>query len=196
MHHRGDFMKPRRTWMAVLVVLFASSTLAAGELVLYGGAQKPGKLTWSEATDAPDDLLDGEYGETMGLRLSAGRVFGFEQNISFTPHFAKSGVRAFQTDSNLLLQAPGKVVPYLTAGMGMIRTWGQEMDPEMDPADIAAFAFNLGTKFTLNYGGGIKFRRLLGPIGLNVDVRGYTIPDARDDSLHIIQTSAGLVITW
>ena len=118
-----------------------------------------------------------------------------EQTISFTPQFGKPGVKAIQTDSNLLIQAPGKVVPYVTAGVGLIRTWGQERIGS-GPKKIAAFAFNLGTKFAINYGGGIKVRRLIGPLGLNVDVRGYTILNARDTSLHLIQTSAGLVFTW
>ena len=57
-------------------------------------------------------------------------------------------------------------------------------------------AFSFGKTFSINYGGGLKLRRLMGPIGLNVDVRGYTLPDVRDGSLHFIQTSAGLVISW
>jgi len=189
-------MKISRIWLVAVFVLFASSSLLAGEFVLYGGTQKAGKLTWSEATDAPSDLFDGDFGGTMGARFSAGRVIGMEQSISFTPQFGKPGVKAFQTHSNLLIQAPGKIVPYVTAGIGFVRTWGQELPSDLDPEKIAAFAFNLGTKFSVNYGGGIKVRRLLGPLGLNVDVRGYTIPNARDTSLHIIQTSAGLVFTW
>jgi hypothetical protein len=189
-------MKISKIWLSAAVVLFTSSTLLAGEFVLYGGAQKPGTLTWSEATDAPSDLFDGEFGGTIGARFSAGRVIGFEQNVSYTPKFGKSGVRAFQTDSNLLIQAPGKVVPYATAGIGIITTWGQELPSDLDPEDIAAFAFNIGTKFSVNYGGGIKVRRLLGPVGISFDVRGYTIPDAHNATLHIIQTSAGLAVNW
>ena len=189
-------MKISKIWLSAAFVFFASSTLLAGEFVLYGGAQKAGELTWSEATDAPADLFDGEFGGTMGARFSAGRVIGFEQNVSYTPKFGKSGVRAFQTDSNLLIQAPGKVVPYATAGIGIITTWGQELPSDLDPEQIAAFAFNIGTKFSLNYGGGVKVRRLFGPIGINIDVRGYTIPDVYDGTLHIIQTSAGLTFSW
>ena len=192
----GEYMKISKAWPSVIAVLFASSSLLAGEFVLYGGAQKPGKLTWSEATSVPEDLNEGQFGGIIGGRFSAGRVIGFEQNISFSPRFGKPGVKALQTDSNLLLQAPGKIVPYVTAGIGLVRTWGQELPSDLDPAKIAAFAYNLGTKFSINYGGGIKVRRLLGPIGINADVRGYTIPDARDGALHILQTSAGLVFTW
>ncbi|HTY63573.1 MAG TPA: hypothetical protein VMG30_15100 [Acidobacteriota bacterium] len=189
-------MKVSMVSLSVIVILFASSTLLAGDFVLYGGAQKAGKLTWSGATGIPSDLFDGDFGGTFGARFSAGRAIGFEQNLSYTSKFGKPGVKAFQADSNLLIQAPGKIVPYVTAGVGLVTTWGQEMPSDLDPAKIAAFAFNIGTKFTINYGGGIKVRRFLGPVGLNIDVRGYTIPNAHDTTLHIIQTSAGLVFTW
>jgi hypothetical protein len=183
-------------FFGVVCVLIVTSTLHAGEAVLYGGVQKPGKLDYSAAAEIPESLLEGTSGGMYGVRFSGGGPFGFEQNISFSPRFAVSGVRAFQMDTNLLLQAPGRIVPYATAGIGFIVTWGQGSREEMSPAEIAAHAFSFGRQFSLNYGGGIKVRRLMGPVGLNADFRGYTIPSARDGSLNFIQTSLGLVFTW
>ena len=177
-------------------ILIAASSLQAGELVLYAGAQKPGKLTFDSATEIPRDMLEGGYGGTYGIRLSSGRVIGMEQNFSFSPRFGRSGVHAFQMDTNLILQAPGKVVPYVTAGIGYIRTWGQNYPEDLDPVKLATFAFNIGNEFALNYGGGLKIRRALGPVGLNFDVRGYTVPSARDGSLNFIQMSIGPVFKW
>ncbi|MDI9613721.1 MAG: hypothetical protein QM330_11850 [Acidobacteriota bacterium] len=182
--------------MTLVFVLSAASLLTAGEAVFYGGAQKPGKLTFDGASEAPQELLEGDFGATMGARFSGGSVLGFEQNISFSPRFAKQGVKAFQMDSNLILQVPGRVAPYATAGIGFIRTWSPDSDPEESLEDLAAAAFGFGTKFTANYGVGIKLRRLLGPLGFNIDVRGYRIPNARDGSLHFTQTTAGFVISW
>jgi hypothetical protein len=99
-------------------------------------------------------------------------------------------------DSNLLLQAPGKVVPYATAGIGFIVTWGQDFPDEPDPEKTAAAAFSLGAKFSFNYGGGIKLRRIVGPLGFGFDLRGFTVPNAREGSLNFIQMSFGAVITW
>ena len=130
----------------------------------------------------------------MGVRFSTGRMIGFEQNIGYSPRFAKPGVKSFQMDSNFLVQAPGKVVPYATVGIGFIRTWSNDLS--LDAEDIAAYLFGFGTKFSINYGGGVKVRRLLGPLGFNVDVRGYTVPDVYSGTLNIIQTSLGAVITW
>ena len=32
----------------------------------------------------------------------------------------------------------------------------------------------IGTKFAINYGGGVKLRKLAGPLGFRIDARGYT----------------------
>jgi hypothetical protein len=127
------------------------------------------------------------------------------QSIGYSPQFAKPGVRAFQTDSNLLIQLPGKIVPYGTFGIGLVRSWGQDDFPtSLNPGEIAAFVFSVGNNFAVNYGGGLKLRRLWGPLGINFDVRGYTLPgfEAATENfttkkgLTFVQTTAGLVITW
>jgi hypothetical protein len=190
-------MKISKLFICCLFLLLTVSSLKAGEVILYGGAQKPGQLSFStEDAEVAKDMLDGGFGSTFGLRFSGGRFLGFEQNISFSPRFARGGVHAFQMDTNLVLQAPGKVTPYATAGIGFIYTWGQNYPEDLDPAKIASFAFNFGREFAFNYGGGIKLRRALGPVGLNFDVRGYTIPSARDGSLNFIQTSIGMVFNF
>jgi len=181
---------------SILVILVGASSLFAGDLILYGGSQNPGELTWSSAANVPEDLLNGDFGGTMGARFSAGRMMGFEQNISYSPRFAKPGVKSFQMDSNFLVQAPGKIVPYATVGIGFITTWGKDFPSDLNAEDVAAFLFDFGTKFSVNYGGGVKVRRLLGPLGFNVDVRGYTIPNVYSGTLNIIQTSLGVVLTW
>jgi hypothetical protein len=189
-------MKAKTVIICGILLLLSVSSLQAGEMVLYAGSQKPGKLTFDEASELPGDLFEGGYGSTFGARFSGGKIIGFEQNLSFSPRFARSGVHAFQMDSNLLLQAPGKIVPYATAGLGFIVTWGQDTPDELNPVEIANYAFSMGKEFSFNYGGGLKLRRLLGPMGFNFDVRGYTIPSARDGSLNFIQMSLGAVFTF
>lgn len=190
-------MRALKIFLCSAIILASISTLYAGEAILFGGTQKPGKLEFnSDVVSVPVDMLEGGYGSTYGFRYSKGGIIGIEESISFSPRFARGGVRAFQMDTNLLVQAPGRVAPYATAGIGFIATWGQNFPDEADPVEMASFAFNLGREFTINYGGGIKFRRCLGPMGFDFDVRGYTIPSARDGSLNLIQTSLGLVFTW
>ena len=189
-------MKLRSILLTAAIILAAASSLQAGEIILYGGTQKPGKLKFSSVSEIPEQLLEGDWGGTFGVRFSGQRVLGFDQNISYSPRFAKKGIKAFQMDSNLLLQAPGNVVPYATAGVGFIVTWGKDIQENSVPEEIAAAAFTFGPDFTVNYGGGLKLRRIAGPLGLNVDLRGYTVPNARDGSLNFIQVSFGAVFTW
>jgi hypothetical protein len=196
-----------------VVLLFVAAPLTAGEAIIYGGSQKPGTVSWGEASpiNVIGNLRDlkGDFGGTLGIRYSAGRVIGFEQNIGFSPSFGTSGIKAFYTGSNLLVQAPGKIVPYGSVGVGLFRTWGTNPvdldDPQIDAGKIAQFAFDFGTSFAVNYGGGVKVRNLWGPLGINVDVRGFTLPNVsvnvdgrklEDQSLSLIQTTAGLVISW
>jgi hypothetical protein len=179
-----------------IFLLSAASCLQAGEVILYTGFQRPGKLTWSSATTVSGDMLKGQNGNGYGARLSAGRVVGFEQNFCYSPRFAKPGVKAFQMDSNLVIQAQGKIVPYVTAGIGFVNTWGQDFSADLDPGQIAASAFSFAKKFSINYGGGLKLRRILGPLGFNVDMRGYTLPGARDEGLKFTQISVGAMFTW
>ncbi|MCL2877446.1 MAG: hypothetical protein FWF13_01550 [Acidobacteria bacterium] len=194
-----------RVLIGIFLLSFATS-LVAGEMTIYGGTQKPGELSWSNASpfEAAVDLT-GDFGGTFGIRYSAGRVVGFEQSIGYSPRFAKSGVKAFQTDTNLLIQAPGRIVPYGTVGIGLVRSWGQDDFPtSFDPKEIAAFVFSVGNNFAVNYGGGLKIRRLWGPLGFGIDVRGYTLPgfeavienSTTKKGLNFIQTTAGLVFTW
>lgn len=183
--------------MLLIFVFSTVASLSAGDVVFYGGAQKTGKIDYSTAADVPDNLLSGDFGGTLGIRFFRGRVIGFEQNISYSPKYAKPGLHAFQMDSNLVVQAPGRIAPYVTGGIGIIRSWGQDAPSDLtDLEKVAAFAFSFGTKFALNYGGGLKLRKLAGPLGLNIDVRGYTLPGLNESNLNFIQTSAGLVISW
>jgi hypothetical protein len=190
-------MKKLALIMLLFFVLSTVASVSAGDFILYGGAQKTGKIDYSTPVAVPDNLLSGDFGGTLGIRFSGGRIIGLEQNISYSPKFAKPGLRAFQMDTNLIVQAPGKIAPYVTGGIGFIRTWGVDAPADLtDLSKVAAFVFNFGTKFSLNYGGGIKLRKLAGPLGFNIDVRGYTLPGFNESNLNFIQTSAGVVFSW
>ena len=177
------------------LLLSAASSLPAGDAILYRASLETGKLEFSSIADIPENLLEGQSGKTFGIRLSSGKTYGYEQNISYSPRFGRRGVKAFQMDSNVVVQSQGRFVPYGSAGLGFIFTWGQSYSEELDLEKMAAAAFNIGKKFSLNYGGGIKLRRIAGPVGFNFDLRGYTVPSARDGSLHFKQMSFGIVFS-
>jgi hypothetical protein len=75
-----------------------------------------------------------------------------------------------------------RVVPYLTAGVGLIHQYGDSDLP-------------VGTKFALNYGGGLKLPRLAGPLGLRFDLRGYRA-GAFSGSLNLFEVSGGILVSF
>ena len=63
------------------------------------------------------------------------------------------------------------------------------------------------TKFVVNYGGGVKFTNLAGPIGFRLDLRGHTIPNVLvnltgqeptfpEPNLTFLEGTVGLIIKW
>jgi hypothetical protein len=162
-----------------LVAIFASASFAA-DITLFTGVQNPGKLTIDNV------VRDTKLGGVFGARFSAGQVIGFEQTLAFSPNFLESGLRAFNAQSNLHVGIPaGRVVPYATAGVGLIATFG----------DSLTFG-DIGTKFSVNYGGGIKLRKLAGPLGVRFDVRGYSLPGVFSQTLNFVEGTAGLLFSF
>ena len=169
---------------AVVLCLFlagmCSQETSAADITLFTGVQNPGKLTIDNV------VRDTKLGGVFGARFSGGQVIGFEQTLAYSPKFLESGRRAFNAQSNLHVGIPaGHVVPYATAGIGFITTFGDELN----------FG-DIGTKFTINYGGGVKFRNLAGPVGLRFDVRGYSVPDVFSQTLNFVEGSVGLLLSF
>jgi hypothetical protein len=189
-------MKKISILLAVVIFISGAPFLKAGEAILYGALQKPGEINNPSTVSLSDNLREGQFGSAYGVRFSGSHATSIEENISYSPHFAKRGIKAFQSDTNLLLQARGKVAPYLTAGIGFITTWGQDDPAETDPIKIAAHAFSFGKKFSMNYGAGIKVRRVFGALGFNIDVRRFTVRGVQDDNLTFFQTSLGALFAW
>jgi hypothetical protein len=164
----------------LLVGICTQASLAA-DITLFTGVQNPGKLTIDNV------VRDTKLGGVFGGRFSGGQVIGFEQTLAYSPNFLESGLHAFNAQSNLHVGIPaGRVVPYATAGVGFMTTFG---DSFLDFGDI-------GTKFTVNYGGGIKLRKLAGPLGVRFDVRGYSVPGVFSQTLNFVEGSAGLLFSF
>jgi hypothetical protein len=52
------------------------------------------------------------------------------------------------------------------------------------------------TFFTVNYGGGLKFLNLVGPMAFRVDVRGRTIPNFFGETTTWLEPTAGVTFSW
>ncbi len=173
----------------VLSFILIAIPAHASDVALFGGVQHEGKLTLNNAASNLSTVTFNprNFG-VFGLRLSHGSLIGGEHTIAYAPNFIVSQTKAVIYHSNLLVQVPTpKVKPYVTAGLGGFFTSG----------DIRDF----GNKFAIDYGGGVKVFPA-GPIGVVFDVRGYSIPDIKIESvtlgktLNIIQVDMGVAFAF
>jgi len=182
---------------AVLVLsLFASGAYAADFTFFVGGAI-PGKLTADRILAAGQTFQELKNGPVFGFRLNTNFVpmIGLEHTLGFSTDYLTPQVvlnpgssRGFIYSTNLLINLPvGGAVPYATAGVGLIRQYGSSNPP-------------IGTRFAFNYGGGLKFPRLVGALGLRLDVRGYRAASiggiSSTNGFNIIEASGGLLLSF
>jgi hypothetical protein len=126
-------------------------------------------------------------------------------------------VRGFLYDANLTYnfgerQFVGEhISPYLAAGAGgltshipdapfvFIQGGGNVINaagavvPNPAPSKIMDSG---ATFFTVNYGGGVKFLHMVGPMGFRVDVRGRTIPNFLSHTATWVEPTAGVTFSW
>lgn len=168
------------------VTTFAGAARAS-DISLFVGAEMPGSIKYDDIKTALDN------GPIYGIRLgnSFVRYLGMEHTLAFSSDYlfpsgtsAVEGTKGFLYNSNLNLNFPDiteRIVPFLTAGAGLIHQYGDRSLP-------------VGTKFAFNYGGGIKFPKLAGPLGARVDLRGYSA-GMISKKLNIAEISLGLMIS-
>ena len=173
--------------LIVSIVLLPVLSQAA-DLTGYVGAVMPGKLAYSNLTDAG-------LGRSpiFGLRLGLNFVprLGMEHTLAFSSDYlfprnlsSVTQAKGFVYNGNLIVNIPvGRTVPYVTAGLGLIHQYGSPVEP-------------VGTKFAVNYGGGMKFPRLWGPFGLRFDARGYTATGILSTRLNMFEVSGGVLISF
>jgi len=157
----------------VLTCIWAAvPAFAESDLTIFGAAQHQGQLTLQGATQTAtitSNLNPQTFG-VFGIRYGHGKMIGGEHTLAYAPNFIDTSGRAFFYHSNLRVQVPFPMItPYGTAGLGTIFTWTK--DQTATPTGLA----DIGTKFAINYGGGGKVLPK-GPVGVQFDIRGYTLP--------------------
>jgi len=174
----------------LLSFLLIAIPAQASDVALFGGVQHQGKLTLSSgASSASNVTFNPKNFGVFGIRLSHGKLIGGEHTFAYAPNFIESQTKAVIYNSNLLIQVPTpKVKPYVTAGLGGVFTSGNSIR-------------DFGNKFAINYGGGLKIFPA-GPVGAVFDVRGYSIPDIKTQTLtvgqtlNIIEVSVGVAFSY
>ena len=144
-------------WILSFALILASTPAFAsgGDVTLYGGLQRQGKLTLQNATSnitstAPNLLTTNpaNFG-TFGLRLGIGKkVAGAETTFAYSPNFISTSAKALIMNQNLMLQVPTPILkPYVTAGLGTVITVGALM------VFAEGLEWVLAGRFARKYGG-------------------------------------------
>jgi opacity protein-like surface antigen len=204
-------------WIFVLMCVFeAVPAFAASDLTIFGAAEHQGQLTLqgtfanqASATQTITSTLNPQTFGVFGIRYGHGNVIGGEHTLAYAPNFIESDSRAFFYHSNLRVQAPFPVIkPYGTAGLGWIFTSAKSQTSTAPAAQVVGSIADIGTKFAINYGGGVKILPK-GPVGLQFDIRGYTLPSVgfnmpiagqsiktSNQSLNFFQVGLGIVFKF
>jgi hypothetical protein len=178
---------------AIAAMFFCSAPLHAADFTFYVGGVMPGSVVPGGSTyQNLKTSLD--KSPIYGLRLATNFVphFGMEHTLGFSSDylFPKSvaairDAKGFVYNTNLIINMPVSMksfIPYVTAGVGLIHQYGDANVP-------------IGTKFAINYGGGVKIPRLAGPLGLRFDMRGYRATGIFSSSLNMLEFSGGILLS-
>jgi hypothetical protein len=177
------------TGLLLVMVIVTAGASPAADFSLYVGGIIPGTV------DYMDEKASLDNSPVIGLRFSSHPtstfVIGLEHTLAISPDFLFPGsmpvigqARGFIYNSNLLYDSPLTIngaVPYLTAGAGLVHQYGDANMP-------------IGTQFAFNYGGGLKFPRLSGPVGLRFDLRGYRL-GMISSKVNMFEISAGIMFS-
>ena len=179
------------------VVLVAGQGKAAtGQFSLYAGyLNQGGNLSFTTVNNGVTNTLHLRGSALYGARVEFDfhRVIGLEENVGFSPRLFNSGfslpepsadTRGLLYSSNLVLNIPlGRFVPYATGGVGFLKPWGSGFKP-------------FDARFAGNYGGGLKLDRLIGPMGLRFDVRGWSVANVFSRTLNMLEATGSVTFSW
>lgn len=184
-------MKKVTLIFAMGLIFFTEQAWAGGQVSFYAGYLNPGELNLQNVQEGLSLRGTGLYGARAEFDFM--QILGIEQNFGFSPRLINStlfpgqasDVRGFLYSSNLVVNIPlSHLVPYVTAGVGLMAPWGSSFSP----FDIT---------FAGNYGGGVKLNRLVGPLGLRFDVRGWRTADmAGQGGVNFLEATGGVTLSW
>jgi hypothetical protein len=104
-------------------------------------------------------------------------------------------VRAYLYDMNLAYNFGDRqflntrVSPFLSVGAGGLTSHTPD-------ATSLSIADGSDTFLTLNYGAGLKFLNVAGPLGFRFDVRGRTMPNFYGETTTWLEPTAGITFSW
>jgi len=126
-------------------------------------------------------------------------VRGFLYDANFTYNFGERPLHNERMTPFLSVGAGGLTTHIPDAPFVFIQGGGNVINAAgaVVPNPVPSKIMDSGaTFFTVNYGGGIKFLRIVGPMGFRVDVRGRTIPNFFSHTTTWVEPTAGVTFSW
>ncbi|UCF36669.1 MAG: hypothetical protein JSU96_17925 [Acidobacteriota bacterium] len=127
----------------------------------------------------------------FGVRFEKGLVsiLGWENNFLFSTNVMTpkglSGENGLSMTTNLVLNIPASetVVPNFAVGFGFLHRFGESFP-------------NIGSSFVTSWGGGLKFREVIGPAGFRFDYRRMRIYSVEDSSVIANELTGGIMFSF
>jgi hypothetical protein len=193
-----------RAALTLFVITVFTASLSAQRAEIYPNAG----FFW------PDTMNNGERIKSDGIYGLKGGVFlnqnvELEGSFGYLNHFelrpssfnpTTGPVRGFLYDLNTTYNfgerqfLNHRISPFITAGAGGLTT---------HIPNAPSMLINGGntlegkdTFFTVNYGAGVKFLNVAGPLGFRFDVRGRTLPNFFGETTTWLEPTAGVTFSW
>jgi hypothetical protein len=137
------------------------------------------------------------FDPVFGVVQPAVRGFLYDVNLTYNfgePHFLYERISPFLSAGvgGLTAHIPDAPFVFIQGGGNVINARGTVV-PNPAPSKI----MDSGDTFvTVNYGGGVKFLKVAGPMGFRVDVRGRTIPNFLGRTTTWLEPTAGVTFSW
>jgi len=126
-------------------------------------------------------------------------VRGFLYDANFTYNFGERPIHDPHITPYLSVGAGGLTTHIPDAPFVFVQGGGSVINAAgaVVPNPVRSKTMDSGdTFFTVNYGGGVKFLNIAGPMGFRVDVRGRTIPNFFSHTTTWVEPTAGLTFSW
>ena len=166
-----------------------------GGVLLNANAQVEGSFQYNNHFQLrhPPNPFDPAFGVVQPA------VRGFFYDANFTYNFAKQQVLSERISPFLSVGVGGLTAHIPDAPSVFIQGGGNVITPAgaVVPNPARSKIMDSGdTFFTVNYGGGVKFPKIAGPMGFRVDVRGRTIPNFFGQTTTWLESTAGVTFSW
>jgi hypothetical protein len=174
----------KHTVISVVIALLVTVSIQASELSLVAGGAALEDLT------VEDSVTSFKHPTLFGARYEKDFLIllGFENNLIISRNMlspkGSPGEQAIYYTGNFVVNFPvDRIVPNIAIGLGALYRFGNERP-------------DVGASFLTNWGFGVKFRDLIGPLGARIDYRRIGIRGVEHQTITEQEITGGLLFSF